>query len=181
MLLYISLDNLWIIPSHYIKLISQDKISFSKDLIEENKLIQEVKKYKSNLNFGTYIHLSDSNNKKYLFSTPSKSHYTSEVMEKTKHGFLKINFYNYKCNKNICFTKKSDGYFLSFEFPVVQKKFIANSLGITASCQYEGIYRREYTNMMEVQIAFNHCSIFSIRGKESTEIHPTLKKLYSNE
>lgn len=122
-------------------------------------------KYISNIYYGTYTSIRDSNGNKYIYSTPSGENLVSEILDKTKGKKIKLQSNIDSCQKGKCKSNKNGIVFSSFSFPIHQSLHIRKDNEVIAACSYNGIYRREYLKKSEIEISFKNCNVVTINSK----------------
>lgn len=122
--------------------------------------------------------MQDSSMKEYLFSSPSEDNLVAEGFEKIKNNFT-INFEVHKCIHAKCTTIKNQDIYSSFKFNKLYSTLNPKSK-VMAKCNYENIYRREYTNELTIEIAYDNCTIETINGNKAKAISPLLQRLYDD-
>lgn len=171
-----SLTELWSLPQKLLNAIPPHSINASVNRLDAKNIERGLVKFKHNLHYSTFIRMQDSLMKEYLFSSPSEDNLVAEGLDKIKNNFS-ITFKAQECKKSKCTSKKKQDIYSSFKFEKLYSS-IPIQANIIAQCNYENIYRREYTNELSIEIAYDNCSVESINGQKPKAISPLLQRLY---
>jgi hypothetical protein len=154
-----SLDELWTISSDDLSFIASKVWLSPGKAIAAKTLLDKIKPHKSNLLWGAYAQMSDVYGQEYRYSVASSKHPVGTILDITRGTSLSILFTSKYCDADKCYTKIRDGHFASFKIPLHQRTQL-NGL-VSANCDYEAIYRRDYLKHQEVELAFQDCTINS--------------------
>ena len=164
LILSITFDELWSLDSKALEMVEAKGIRVN-DRVVSQEIEQKAKKYQDNMHYVAYIRINDANDNEYLSSNPSYEHLLSEVLQKIK-GSFEVAFRVGSCNKDKCKTTPNGTLYSSFALAQKDIVRIATDDKVVAKCNYDNIYRREYTSHKEIEIAYRGCKLVSINGKE---------------
>lgn len=125
------------------------------DIIDLLKINQQ--RFSQNFYYIAHIPNYDAKQTRYILSSShDEKHLLAYFLRNTITPTLEYRFEISECNQQRCNSQKQGNSFASFTFdklPSFQERTL-----ISAKCDYENIYRREYENDAEMEIAFKNCN-----------------------
>jgi hypothetical protein len=124
--------------------------------------------YRQDIYYGMDIHLQDANQNKYFLSTPrAKNHLLAQFLDNRKT--LSYLFTASHCTQHTCTSQTKSNSFATFQF---QSNDVSDTPPnrIHAKCDYEGTYRRKYSDKTKIEFVFKQCQIVTLNDKPVRKI-----------
>jgi len=122
--------------------------------------------YQKNIYYGMDIHLQDAKQNEYLLSTPrAKNHVLARFLDDSKGKAFSYLFTATHCTQQICTSQTKGSSFATFQFQHNDISNIPSQNRIHAKCNYEGTYRRKYSDKTTIEFVFQQCQILTLNDK----------------
>jgi hypothetical protein len=120
--------------------------------------------YRQDIYYGMNIYLQDTNQNEYFLSTPrAKNHLLAQFLDNS--NTLSYLFTAIHCTQQTCTSQTKGSSFATFQFQGNDVSDIRPQNRIHAKCDYEGTYRRKYSDKTKIEFVFKPCQIVTLNDK----------------
>lgn len=126
--------------------------------------------------YGSTVPIHDAQRDRYLLSTPAREHCLARLLEGSKANGVECSATLEVCEDETCRSSRSGNSYASFKFEEQHHWYLRPADGFTATCLYANTFRREYTDRLEIEYAFEGCRLLTVNGEEPA-MDPLLQDL----
>ena len=127
--------------------------------------------------WGANIYVADSSQQRILTSSPTAEHLLAELLTEFRSREVRCALEAETCSLDSCATKTDGGGFATVKFLKNEGLLVAPGDQVLAGCRYESIYRQEFEDRVEVEVAFGACRLLAVNGRDIREEDSLLKDL----
>jgi len=120
--------------------------------------------YRQDIYYGMDIYFQDASQNEYFLSTPrAKNHLLAQFLD--NRNALSYLFTAIHCTQQICTSQTKGSSFATFQFQGNDVSNIRPKNRVHAKCDYEGTYRRKYSDKTKIELVFKPCQIVTLNDK----------------